>query len=276
MVTDCAVQEFIQPYLNCIKKVFENESGQFMIVGMDKLAIEEIVNKLSSLSPYKVIKIDRQKDFNPDRKIFILKLENISSIEYQSLIYYYLELPANSKSFVCLVSTSSLALEFFEKRVRSRFRNKIFFIPYVNFELEVDNKENQFNIKIENKIAYSTIELKERQKLMKKYGLKEFDFNILFELFEPIHFVLLSIAFNQKLNVQKCNEQFKLAVIDTPELKRVPSSRVLFGVLDLVEAGIINLTGFPLVDFNEFKAFVHKNCPLYLKKLIITQSKLRK
>lgn len=276
MQTDCAIQEFIQPHLDCIEKMFENESGQFMIVGMDRLVIEEIVNRLPSLSSYKVVKVDRQKDFNPDRKIFVLKLENSSSIEYQSLVYYYLELPANSKSFVCLVSMSSLALEFFEKRVRSRFKNRIFFIPYVNFGLEEVDKENQANKKVEDKAVYFTIESKERQRLMKKYDLKEFSFDVLFDLFEPVHFVLLNIAFNQKLNIQKCNEQFKMAVLNTPELKRLSPSKVLFSVLDLIEAGVINLTGLPLVDFNEFKTFVNKACPLYIKKLINTQNKLRK
>jgi len=257
-----ALETFVQPYLAHIKKILKEGTGQLMVVGMDHGILSEIVGRLSTLTSYEVVEAVNQKDFNPTAKLFILRLENNSSIEYQSLIYYYLELCNTQKCMVCLVSTSSLALEFFEKRVRSRFKNRIVFVPYMS-------ETSKFEIR-------PTLAAKDQQALMEKYQLRNYSSDVVFELFEPLHFVLLGVAFREALSAQKCNEQFKMAVTDTPELKRIPSSRILFGMMDLVDTGAINQKGEPCVDFNEFRSFVAGSCPLYLKKLIGALSRLRK
>lgn len=258
-----ALETFLRPYLSHVKEILDEGRGQFMVVGMDHGVLSEIVRRLPGLTSYRVVETVSQKDLNPADKLFVIRLENNSSIEYQSLIYYYLELANTHRCTVCLVSTSSLALEFFEKRVRSRFENRILFVPYMNGDA------GRFEI-------CSSIEAKSQRSLMEKYQLRRYSTDLVLELFEPVHFVLLGIAFRQPLSAQKCTGQFKMAVIDTPELKRTPPSKILFGMMDLLDAGAINQSGQPLVDFNELKAFVSENCPLYLKKLINAQAKLRK
>lgn len=284
--SDEDIQNFIEPHLKSIGKLLKQEKGQFMIAGMDRTIIDEIINNLSTLTKYKIVKTVKNKDLNPENKVFVLNLENNSSMEYQSLLYYYLELPLENDCFVCLTTTSSLALEFFEKRVRSRFKNKIFFVPYVKRE-ECDDSNTINSNTIENNITdpilsnintsdfkiYSSLESIKQQKLMKKYGLKNYSIENIFTFLEPIHFVLLDISFTKKLDIKKCYDQYKIAVVDTPELKRVSSSKVLYCVLDLLECGFINLNGSPLIDLNEFKSFVSKKSPLYLKKLIFNNIK---
>lgn len=248
------VEEFIRPHLSQIKTVLKTGSGQFMVVGMDKTVLEEIVRHFPGLTRYEVVPVENQRDLEPERKLFVLELENNSSIGYQSLLYYYLELPSAHKCFVCLISTSSLALEFFEKRVRSRFKNRIFFVPCLT-------AEDKYEIS-------SSIAARSQKAIMEKYGLPRFSSEMIFDLLEPLHFALLGIAFHHTLNIQKCYEQFKMAVLNTPELKKTPSTRVLFGVFDLLDSGLINSVGQPCVDYGEFKAFVAGHCPLYIKKLI--------
>lgn len=257
------LQKFIQPYLEAVKKIVEDGSGQLMIVGMDTSILDGIVARLPTMTSYKVVRVKNQKDLDPDKKLFILKLENNQSVNYQSLIYYYLELPNTYECTVCLVSTSSLALEFFEKRVRSRFKNKILFVPYIG------NDDSKFSV-------CTTVDARSQRNMMEKYKLVKYSHNTIFELFDPIHFVLLGIAFHEPLSIQTCNEQFKITIMDTLELKRVPTSKVMLGMIDLLDAGVINQAGQPCVDFGEFKAFVTNNCPVYLKQLINTRSKLWK
>lgn len=246
-------EDFLQPYILQIKELLKSESGQFMIVGMDKDIINKLVTKISQEHEYSTTIVKKQKYEDPENKFFILSLENKLSIEYQSLLYYYLELPVMHKCFVCFVTTSSQALNFFEKRVRSRFKNRIFFIPYCNMQ--------KYSID-------STLESQEQKILMEKYNLEKYSLDFIFDLFEPTHFVLLIIAFYHKLNIQKCYEQFKMAVVDTPEIKKVAASKVMTHMFDLIETGVINLNGMPLVDFNEFRAFIDRRCPQYLKRLL--------
>lgn len=247
------LDDFLQPYILQINNLLKSESGQFMIVGMDRSIINTLVTKIAEEHEYSTVIVKKQKHEDPEEKFFILNLENKLSIEYQSLLYYYLELPMKHRCFVCFVTTSSQALNFFEKRVRSRFKNRIFFIPYIDLE--------KYSID-------STLESQEQSRMMEKYHLEKYSLDFMFDLFEPVHFVLLIVAFYHKLDIQKCYEQFKAAVVDTPEIKRIPGSKVMEYAFDLAEAGMVSLEGMPLVDFNEFRTFVDKRCPQYIKRLL--------
>ncbi|KAM0681787.1 hypothetical protein GINT2_000304 [Glugoides intestinalis] len=261
-------KDFIDSQLKKIKKMFCKKSGQFMVVGVDKYVVDRVIDELGLNSEYSVVKVKCKKDLTPHRKLYILPLENNSSITYQSLLYYYLELPRQHECFVCFVSTSSLSLDFFEKRVRSRFKDRVFFIPYLpNAQLHNEHPGSISDLPA----TVCSVESYNQVKFMKKYNLRNYTLEFVFEMLEPIHFVLLSIAFTQKLNMKKSFELFKVATINTPELKKISSVKVLFALFDLLEASLINTSGLPCVDFVEFKAFVNKNCPHYLKTLIKSQ-----
>lgn len=261
-------KDFIDSHLEKIKKMFYRKSGQFMIVGVDKYVVDRVVGELAHECDYTVIKVKRKKDLSPHKKLYILPLENDSSIRYQSLLYYYLELPRQYDCFVCFVSTSSQSLDFFEKRVRSRFKDRIFFIPYLPSIL-IDNEKSEKSSDLPATVC--SIESYNQMVFMEKYNLKRYTLEFIFEMLEPVHFVLINIAFYRRLNIKRCFEQFKVATVNTPELKKVSSTKVLFAVFDLLEASIINHTGMPCIDFVEFKAFVNKKSPVYLKNLIKSQ-----
>lgn len=234
-----------------------------MIVGLDKDAISSIADSLSEISDYSIVRVKKQRDANPENKLYIIKLENNSSLHYQSLLYYYLELPLSHNCFVCLVSTSSLSLDFFEKRVRSRFKNKIFFIPYF------DRKES----KNEPLSSPRSLEESENARICQKYNLERFTHEFLFELLEPIHFALIIISFYQRLNPQTCFKQFKIATLNTPELKKVSYIKIFNCTYDLIECNIINNTGQPCIEFSEFKSFINKKGPQYLKTFFTNMQK---
>ena len=113
--------------LDKIMTLLDNTRDQFLIVGLDNTVISVVKSYISKNSSYKPVTVTYRKELDPSNKIFFINLENTSAMQYQSLLYYYLELPLKYDCFVCRNSNSCLCLNSFEKRVRSRFKHKIFF-----------------------------------------------------------------------------------------------------------------------------------------------------
>lgn len=302
-------ESFINPYLSQIASVFNQKSGQFMIVGPDRSILDYVIRQFTKsyysdeisssaeevLSTYKTVFVTKNKDFQPDKKIFVLNLELTSSIEYQSLLYYYLELPLEYECFVCLISSSSQCINMFEKRVMSRFKNKIFYIPFFVSENEKPSSckaiqrgvEDKLEIKSEScsvsaadiklqRIIRNTQLTRQNLDLALKYKLEKFSSKFVLDLFQPIHIVLLTIAFYKKLNSKSCYQQFKQAVLNTPELKRADPVKILYCFFDLIDFRILNSSGCVLMDKGEFKEYVAKSCPLYIKKLVANYDRIAK
>lgn len=301
--------ELIDPLLSRIVGFLREKSGQFMVVGLDNVLLGVLVDKISKIGKLKPVFVKRNKDENPDGKIFFIKLQNTSSMEYQALLYHYLELPLSFDCFVCLTSVSSLSLTFFEKRVRSRFKNRVFFLPYGHLDgrpdshagvqcgsvdvldgpvsvqdtinSEADGSNSGLTTKSDGVLScanheiHKSLEMRDQCEFMRKYGLERYSLKYMFDLLEPIHFVLIIMARSQKIVLNKCYDQFKHAVNNVPEIKRSPADRVLCCAYDLMDAGIISSSGSLAVSFGEFKEFIGAGAPLYIQKLLRTMSRSR-
>lgn len=282
--------EAVAPLLASIGNLLCEKSGQFMIVGLDSVLLEDLVHKISEIGKFRPVLVRKSKDESPNGKIFFIKLQNTSSMEYQALLYYYLELPLTSSCFVCLTSVSSLSLSFFEKRVRSRFKNRIFFLPYCSAGKPVRGQYCLPNgdagssddepatgpsemLSCANHEIHKSLEMRDQCEWMRKYGLERYSLKYMFDLLEPIHFVLIMMAHSQRIVLSRCYDQFRRTVNDVPEIKKTPPGRVLCCVYDLMDAGIINSNGSLSVDFGEFKEFISACAPLYVQKLLRNTSR---
>lgn len=285
-------ENFYEPKIDQINDLFSEKSGQFMIVSPDLSILDCAICKLKKIQKYKFVEVKRDKDQCPDNKVFIIRLSSTVSMEYQSLLYYYFELPLHYDCFICIVTNSSNALNLFEKRVMSRFKNRIFFFPYYTANTKkLDNEMATLSTANTNKldsemltlstadtkiIIHSSMLAQKQDLIMKKYDLEPYSLPFILDLFEPIHIALIMISFSTRINLIKVHDQFKLAVLNTPELKKAKSIRVLQCAFDVIESGCVNEKGFPMIDFNEFKGFVNEKCPLYLKTLLRSLALIKK
>lgn len=269
-----AIHESLAPAVDNLKSILKNESGQFMILGPDKALLQHLVYKIRRMTKYKPVQVVNSKDENPNDKIFFIFLKNTNSLAYQSLLYHYLELPETFRCFVCFVSRSTLSLNFFEKRVRSRFKNRIFFLPYLDLsEACSDKNTGKSELSTPNSshnpdLLFRSLENRENLMKMEKYNFERFSLAFLFDLFEPIHFVLIMISHHKRLVLNRCYDQFKMAVDNAPEIKKVDANRVLYCYYDLVDAGVINTKGAFVLDYQEFQDFINNNAPQYIKRLM--------
>lgn len=265
--------ELIASLLSDINDLMRQRSGQFMVVGLDSILLQTLTDEISNASSLMSVFVKKDKDEHPDGKIFFIRLQNTSSMEYQALLYYYLELPLSHDCFVCLVSTSSLCINFFEKRVRSRFKNRIFFLPYDS--LGGESCTEPCTSGCANHEIHRSLEMHNQCSFMRKYGLERYSLKYLFDLFEPVHFVLIIMAHNQKITLNKCYDRFRHVVSNVPELKRSPPGRILHCLYDLMDAGVINSGGSLAVDFGEFKEFIGVGAPLYIQRLLRTMDRAK-
>ena len=89
-----------------LKKILTKKRGQFLLVGPDRALLEYFKDYIALNSSFKPVDVYKQLDENPKNKIFFINLEQTNKIEYQSLLYYYLELPINQNCLICLISNN--------------------------------------------------------------------------------------------------------------------------------------------------------------------------
>lgn len=271
-----------------ISSVFETEKGQCLIVGLDSALLSYAKNIIYKPG-YESIDVTTQKDESPENKIFFINLNETNSMIYQSLIYYYLELPSSYNCFVCLISNNCRCLDFFEKRVRSRFKNKIIFIPYLDVNEPIDpylfyigtekynvqlflGEKSQSKCKIKD-VTNSSIEQRFIQSLMNKYNLESYSLEFHMDLFNPIHFALIILSRKRKLKYKNCISLFREFIIPYNELKAISNNDIYFSFCDLLSSGFINSYGELIVDFSEIKDYISLKCPQYLKSMLIKNNK---
>lgn len=261
-VQENSIRQFLAPTLLEIKKILKEKRGQFMILSPDRALLHHLVVEIKKASKYKAVDVANTKHEDPNGKIFFISLKNTSSMMYQSILYHYLELSEIFKCFVCFISTSSLSLNCFEKRVRSRFKNRLFFIPFfnINFKNEKSSAKNM--------CTELGLEECKNANLIAKYNLKPFSSSFLFDMLEPVHFILIMIANHKGLIIKECYDQFRMVVNRTPEIKNIDALKVLYSSYDLMDAGIINSKGKYILDYNEFQEFINLAAPEYIKRLM--------
>ncbi|KAI5149199.1 hypothetical protein ENBRE01_0760 [Enteropsectra breve] len=250
---DKKISTFLKPYHEKAREMMKEKSNQFLIAGLDEALLMHLKNLIIEKSKYTAVSVRNEKDEDPEGKIFFINLQDKTAMDYQALLYYYLELPLKHKCHVCLITTSSLALASFEKRVRSRFKHRILFVPYFS---EGDSPEEEGLMEKENK------------EITKKYGLEQFSLGFLLRLFEPIHFALVLMAINKKFKTSDCYTHYKRFAVNLNELKSAEQHHIYRCLYDLQGSGIISERGGILVDKNEIFNFIKTNCPLYLRKII--------
>lgn len=248
-----SIADELQPWADDIARLFEEKSGQFLVVALDDTVLIYMRHLIAKKSAYKAVDVTAQRDEDPSGKIFFINLENASSMRYQALLYYYLELAQKHRCFVCLLSTSSLCLSTFEKRVRSRFQDRVFFIPY---------------LKPVGGGLHTTIEARRQHQLMEKYGLERYTLSYLFDLFGPVHFVLILVAQKERLTAGNCCELFKKYVVSMCEIKGTSSGTVVYCYYDLLDAQVITPSGELAIDFGEFKEYAGRKSPVFIKKML--------
>lgn len=249
--------------LNSVNNILRNKSDQFLLVGLDETILNLITNKMMENKNFQHV-IVKNKDLDPDNKIFYIYLKNQSSLEYQSLLYYYLELPFKYNCHICLISTSCNCLSFFEKRVRSRFNNRIIFISNDTDSSCTTSKNNKDDF---NNTIYDNL-MKKNNLLMNSYNLNNYSCNFIFDFLEPIHLVLIYISYTDKINVNDCYYQFLKVTKDIVEIKKADSFIVNNCMQDLTDFGIINYNGKYIWDYNEYRNYLIKKAPRYLKNLL--------
>ena len=262
-----------------IIKFLKNKGNeQILIVGPDPYLIQYVIDKiLSNLDHLEPVYVNTKKEIKPENKIFLIDINLSTSMQYQSVLYYYLEL-SKKNCIVILTSTSVQCLNTFEKRVKSRFQNKIFVIGYKyanDSEVFVgDDKENlNLNNKLEisNKNEFlackSTVQEYKIFDFMKKYQLSDYTVDFICEILEPLHFVILIIMMKRrgKIRQNQIFEIFKSAGIR--ELHNSDENDVLYAYYDLMEFGWINVNGEFMISTDEFRESVNKRCPQYIKEL---------
>lgn len=249
------IEQLVESNLTNIYQLLQNKAGQFLVLSPDEDLLEIASNMLAKHSKYKIVRVIAERDQKPARKIFLINLHNKRSISYQSLLYYYLELPLRFNCFVGLFSSSSLCLNYFEKRVLSRFNHRIAFIPY-------------FDSFPSGSYLHPSLQSIQNHQLIKKYDLEEFTLGFLFDLFEPLHIAMLVLSSKRKLKITNCISEFRNFVVHISELKGVSNTEIFNKYCDLQDSGMISQSGELLADISELKEFVQRNSPVYLKRLV--------
>ncbi|KAL6121655.1 hypothetical protein NUSPORA_01392 [Nucleospora cyclopteri] len=292
------------------KEINSKKSRQFLIISPDELVLEETVEKIKKQvikedkrsknerrSPFIEFKwvgnVEKTEDASKcDNKVFIIELLTKTTMQYQSLLYYYLELPLKYNCFIILLSNSSQCLNSLEKRVKSRFKHKIYSIKYCNIEI-IENKSEE-NVKNKGvaseiginskttdfleqlnhynhyKLFKSGLEDFEIYKFHIKYQLDFYSVEFICNLLENLHFVLLIVSFNTNIKSNTVIEDFKKFIVkyNVNEFKKIRNIDIMHSYYDLVEFKLIASNGESLIEKNEIRNYVINNCPLYLKKLI--------
>lgn len=295
-----AVADDIITLLNASKR------EQFLLVGTDTHLIEQCIDSVISRGKhcmkYETVYVTTKKDTNPKKKIFIIDLNLKTSMQYQSLLYYYLELPLKNDCYVCLTSTNVQCLNTFEKRVKSRFKHKIFVLGFSqevdiregDTEKEGDNnediregdiiedtKENTDNKSplhppgVSDNRVYkqyfkhkSLLQDKYMHEFHMKHSLPFYSIEFICGILEPLHFMLLLICIRQSIKPKSSGifEIFKK--FSVKELKNCDQMDVTYAWYDLLEHKWINSSGEVLIDRGELYEYIKRECPQYLKSYI--------
>ncbi len=263
------IERHFEPIFRDIARTTDLTKGQILVASLDKdllfLFTKEFARKSEYESVY--IKSDFERDKNPDGKIFFIFLEERRQLKYQSLLYYYLELVTVNKCFVCLLSTSANCLSFLEKRNRSRFKNNIFFIPYL-YTPDIFLRNTNTLTTINEKSISPSIERKKIFDFMQKYQLEEFDLNFIFKMLNSIHFAILILAKDYRFTYKTVYNVFKKNMVEIKILRGVSDRKIIRFFFDLIEFGLISDSGILLVDYTEIRKYIEKNEPKYLLTLM--------
>ncbi|KAH9411751.1 hypothetical protein HK407_03g05010 [Ordospora pajunii] len=223
------------------------------------------------------------KDQNPQGKVFFIRISHCTTTSIQSLVYYYLHKSRTSECCLILISDSCTALDAFERRVKSRFNHRVFFLGFLCLE-----SYTRLYFNAMGKHVSSTEELTDHEKnsvarlhhtdpsmatlektiLAHKYSIPEYSIETLYNLLDSVHITLITIATKKRIKYTNCVSEFKAFTSGANELKKTNPIEIVFCFLDLINSGIIGIDGDLLIDVNCFKRYVINNRQVYLKALL--------
>lgn len=257
---DAKIGSFLDAHLSDAYQLLNKQAGQFLLVSPDEVLLSLAQDAIASHTDYKPVCVENEKDFTPDKKIFFITLQNKRNVGYQSLLYYYLELPLRHNCFVCLFSSSSLCLNYFEKRVQSRFKHFILFIPY--YPRDGAGMPGGF--------VLPSLHERHNYELMAKYQLERYTLSFFFNILEPVHIAMLILVISRRTKRLNLVTEYRQFILSCRELKGVNSTELFYKYCDLLDAGLISQNGDFFIDISELREHVHAKCPNYLKQLLRT------
>ncbi|KAG5859368.1 hypothetical protein KMI_07g12100 [Encephalitozoon hellem] len=275
---DEAVEACFRNTISEITCLVDKNQEHFLLCGLDHDILSIVVGLVKRHAQKRnrtVVEVlpTTPKDENPDGKVFFIAVNDEMPISFQLHIYHYLEKARKNSCCLVLVSTSCTFLDRLERRVKSRFNHRVFFIGFLPFEsykalyIQLTGTERSEEIQRQYSIDPSISALSKRI-IAKKYGIPEYTIETLYSLFNPIHITLILIAFRRRIKYINCVSEFRAFTSDVNELRGVTSMEILSYYLDILDSGVIDKEGCLLVDSCSFKRHVSSTRPLYLKNLM--------
>ncbi|KAM0672627.1 hypothetical protein CWI42_030950 [Ordospora colligata] len=282
------IQSNFHNIISQITVLIERNNQHLLICGADSKIISTVVELIDAYA----ISVGRDtihvhsashKDQNPQGKVFFIRIAQCITTSIQSLIYYYLSKSRTSECCLILISNSCTSLDAFEKRVKSRFNHKIFFIGFISLESYAylyfnaigkhisSTKDLTDHEKALVNRLYSIdpgITTLEKNIITHKYNIPEYSIETLYSLFDSVHIALITIATKKRIKYINCVSEFKAFTSGIKELKKIDPMEVICSFLDLINSGIIGIEGDLLIDVNCFKRYVINNRQVHLKTLL--------
>lgn len=241
------------------------------IVSMTARMVETYAEEIGRKAVH--ISSPAHKDENPDGKVFFIKIDGSMPTSRQSLVYHYLEKARDHPCCLVLVSDSCASLDALEKRVKSRFNHRVFFIsflplePYSALYKQITGINSEEEALRQHQVDPSISALSRRE-IIQKYSLPEYSIETLYSLFNPVHIVLIVIALRKRIRYISCVSEFKAFTSNVNEFRKTGSMEILVYFLDILDSGIIDKEGVLLVDASTFKKHVSTTRPMYLRNLM--------
>lgn len=275
---DEAVEVYFRETVSEMARLVDRNGEHFLLCGLDQEILAMVAESLKRHAE----KIGRTavdilpttpKDENPDGKVFFIDISHDMPMSCQLHIYHYLEKTRRHSCCLVLVSTSCTSVESLERRIKSRFNHRVFFIGFLPFESyralysQLTGIDGDEEIQRQYSIDPSISALSKKV-VIKKYELPEYTIETLYTLFNPVHIALMLIAFRKRIKYISCVSEFRTFTSDVNELKGTTSMEILFYFLDILDSGLIDKEGCLLVDAYSFKKHVSSTRPLYLRNLM--------
>lgn len=248
-----------------------DRGGEHMLLcGLDPDILDTAVCALQKHTAERAVLVRsaQQKDGNPQGKVFFVHIGQTVSAALQTLVYYYLERSREGICSLVLTSLSCFVLDSLEKRVKSRFNHRVFFLgflplaPYTALgrPLAADDAARQHRMN-------PTLSALRRASAARKHRIPEYSMDMFYELLGPVHIALLILASKKRLRYTGCVSEFRRFTTDTNELRRVDSNEIMFCLFDLLDAGVVDQEGDLLVDATCFRRHLASR-PLHLRSLM--------
>ncbi|KMV66471.1 hypothetical protein M970_031010 [Encephalitozoon cuniculi EcunIII-L] len=259
-------------------RLLDRNGEHFLLCGLDPevlLIVLGLVRTYAERMNRTVVQVlpTTPKDENPGGKVFFIDIDGEMPMSRQLHVYHYLEKTRRHPCCLVLVSSSCTSLDRLERRVKSRFNHRVFFLgflPLGSYKIlyrKLTGADDEEDVQRQYTVNPSISELSKRA-IMKKYRILEYSTETLYALLNPVHIALVLMAFRKRIKYINCVSEFRAFTSSVNELKGTTSMEILLYFLDILDFGLIDKEGALLVDACSFKRHVSSVRPLYLKSLM--------